>query len=216
VAGVRRPQPWMVRIAHWANVPILVIMAGSGLEILAAFPSLGPRGAKYGWYPFHGDEPPSWLRIGGWLAGGRAWHFAVAWLLVLNGLAYWIYLAVTGEWRRRYFLPRRDTRNAIQTLAYYLRIRKQPPPQDLYNGLQRLGYSAAWALGAVTVVSGIAIYKPVQLRWLTVPFGGYDGARAVHLIGLLLLAVFTVGHVFLVALHPRSLGEMITGGKPRE
>jgi thiosulfate reductase cytochrome b subunit len=202
-----------VRVTHWANAPLLVLMAGSGLQILAAFPSLGPRGAPYGWYPFHGREPPSWLRLGGWLAGARAWHFAVAWLFILNGLAYWIYLAASGEWRRRYFLPRRDAGGALATLAYYLRIRKQPPRQGFYNGLQRLAYSGASLLALTSVLSGLAIYKPVQLRRLAAAFGGYDGARAVHLIALTLLALFTVGHVLLVALHPRSLGEMVTGGR---
>lgn len=213
MAPAKRPQPWMVRITHWVNVPCLVIMAGSGLQILAAFPSLGPRGAPYGWYPFQNDAPPDWLRLGGWLAGGRAWHFAFAWLFVLNGLAYGIYLALSGEWRRRYFFLRRDSRNAVQTLAYYLRVRKTAPKQGLYNGLQRLAYTAAFLLAIMIVLSGFAIYKPVQLHWLAAAFGGYDAARAVHLLVLGLFALFTIGHVLLVALHPRSLGEMITGGR---
>jgi thiosulfate reductase cytochrome b subunit len=209
-----RPQPWPIRLTHWLNVPLLVIMAGSGLQILAAYPLLGSRGAPYRWYPFAGAEPPAWLRLGGWLAGARHWHFAVAWLLVINGLAYWIYLASTREWHRRFFLPRRDARNALETLAYYLRIRKTAPPQELYNGLQRLAYTAASLLAFLVVLSGLAIYKPVQLRRLAVVFGGYDGARAVHLVGLTLLALFSVGHVVMVALHPRSVVEMVTGGKP--
>jgi len=206
----------MVRTAHWVNVPLLVIMAGSGLQIFAAFPSLGTRGEPYGWYPFHGQPPPAWLRLGGWLAGARAWHFAVGWLFILNGLAYWIYLVWSGEWRRRSFVPRRDARNAIQMLAYYLRIRKQPPAQGFYNGLQRLAYTGASLLAFVAVLSGVAIYKPVQLHWLAAAFGGYDAARAVHLLALVMLGLFTVAHVLLVALHPRSLVEMITGGAARE
>jgi thiosulfate reductase cytochrome b subunit len=211
----RANQPWPIRVTHWLNVPLLVIMAGSGLQILAAYPLLGPRGAPYRWYPFNGDAPPAWLRMGDWLAGARHWHFAVAWLFVVNGLVYWIYLAVTHEWHRRFFLPWRDTRNALQTAAYYARIRKKAPPQELYNGLQRLAYTTASLLALVAVLSGIAIYKPVQLHALAVIFGGYDAARAVHLVALTLLALFTVGHIVLVLLHARSLGEMITGGKPR-
>jgi thiosulfate reductase cytochrome b subunit len=203
----------MVRITHWVNLPCLVIMAGSGLQILAAFPSLGERGAPYRWYPFQGHEPPAWLRLGHWLAGARALHFAVAWLFVVNGVAYWIYLLASGEWRRRLFLVRRDTGNAVRTFAYYLRIRKQPPEQGLYNGLQRLAYTSASGFAVVAVLSGLAIYKPVQLSWLAAVFGGYDGARAVHLIVLALLAAFTVAHLVLVALHPRAIVEMITGGR---
>jgi thiosulfate reductase cytochrome b subunit len=164
----QRPQPWMIRITHWVNVPVLVIMAGSGLQILAAYPALGPRGALYRWYPFQNDTPPAWLRLGDWLAGARHLHFAFAWLLVVNGLVYWSYLLASGQWRRRYFLPLRDTRNAIQTLAHYLRIRKQAPEQSFYNGLQRLAYSTVSLLAVLVVLSGLAIYKPVQLRWLAV------------------------------------------------
>jgi thiosulfate reductase cytochrome b subunit len=216
VAKATRPQPLFIRVTHWLNVPLLMIAGGSGLQIFGAFPALGPRGATYRWYPFQNQPPPSWLQVGGWLAGGRAWHFAIAWLLVLNGIAGAIYLALSGEWRRRYFIPRRDTRNALQMLGYYLRIRKQAPARELYNGLQRLAYSSAWVLAMVAVLSGLALYKPVQLSWLAAVFGGYDGARALHLGALALLALFAVVHVILVSLHPRTIGEMITGGRPRE
>ncbi|MFY2559012.1 thiosulfate reductase, partial [Corallococcus terminator] len=108
----RRPQPWPIRVAHWVNVPLLVIMAGSGLQILAAYPMLGTQGRPYGWYPFQGVPPPSWARLGDWLAGARGWHFAFGGFLALNGFAYLLYLALSGEWRRRLFFPRRDTRNA--------------------------------------------------------------------------------------------------------
>ena len=61
----RRIQPFTIRLNHWMNVLFIVLMAGSGLEIFAAYPSLGPQGAKYGWYPWQGVAPPSWLTIGG-------------------------------------------------------------------------------------------------------------------------------------------------------
>jgi thiosulfate reductase cytochrome b subunit len=209
----RRPQPWLIRLTHWLNLPVLVIMAGSGLQILVAYPYLGPRGALYHWYPFQGMSPPSYLRFGGWLAGARDWHFAIAWFLILNGVIYLIYQLASGEWRRRTFLPIRDSGNAFAMFAYYLRLRKTPPPEDFYNGLQRLAYTSAILFAMVVVLSGLAIYKPVQLHWLTAIFGGYDGARVVHLGCLLLLAQFTVMHLVLVALHPRTIITMLSGGK---
>lgn len=213
---VRKPQPWLIRIAHWLNVPALVIMAGSGLQILSAYPMFGPRGAVYRWYPFTDHAPPEWLRIGGWLAGARALHFAWAWVLVGNGLVYTIYLIRRREWPRRMFRPARDGRGAVQMALYYLRLRKEPPVSDpLYNPLQRLGYTSALLLGVVEVLSGLAIYKPAQLSWLTALLGGYDSARVIHLGGLISLGLFVVAHLVLVALHPRTLGEMITGGRPR-
>ena len=209
----RRAQPWLIRLTHWLNVPLLLLMAGSGLQIFAAYPALGPRGALYGWYPWDGIPPPMWARFGGWLAGARHWHFALGWFLVLNGIVYLSYMVARGEWRRRGFLPHRDTRNAILMLVYYLRLRRAAPPIDFYNGLQRLAYSSIIVIAVAEVLSGLAIYKPVQLWWLGSLFGGYDGARAVHLLGLGLLALFTAIHLVMVALHPRAILTMLTGGK---
>src|SRR5690242_7028828 len=71
--GGRQQQPLLIRFCHWFNVVFLMVMAGSGLQILTAYPALGPRGEQYSWYPFQNVAPPSWLRIGGWLEGGGGW-----------------------------------------------------------------------------------------------------------------------------------------------
>jgi thiosulfate reductase cytochrome b subunit len=191
-------------------------MAGSGLRILIAYPFLGPHGAQYGWYPLQGWRPPAALTVGGWLAGARHWHFAFAWFLTANALVYGIYLFASGEWRRRLFWPPRDARNAWQTTLHDLRIRKDPPQSvGLYNGMQRLAYTAVLALAPLLVLSGLAMYKPVQLPHLTALLGGYDVARVLHLLVLAALALFLVVHVVQVLLHPRSLLDMTTGGKAR-
>jgi thiosulfate reductase cytochrome b subunit len=140
-------------------------------------------------------------------------HFGFAWLFVANALLYLAWQVVSGEWRRRAFHPRRDGRNAIETAAWYLRIRSSPPEHGLYNGLQRLSYTVAIALGALEVLSGLALYKPVQLSPLAAMFGGYEGARAFHLLGLAALLAFTLVHVVLVVLHPRALASIFTGGR---
>jgi thiosulfate reductase cytochrome b subunit len=203
----------VIRVVHWLNVVFITLMAASGLEIFAAYPALGPRGAQYSWYPLQGVAPPQWLRIGGWLAGARHWHFAVAWFLILNGLVYVGYMAMSGEWRRRVFLPRRDARGALAQFAYYARLRKTPPPQDFYNGLQRLAYTSVALIGLATVLSGLAIYKPVQFHPLTALLGGYDIARVIHLAGLCLIAIFVAIHLVLVLSHPREILHMIAGGE---
>ena len=113
------------------------------------------------------------------------------------------------------FRPSRDVTSALAQFLYYLRIRRTPPPVDFYNGLQRLAYTSVIIFGIVMLLSGLAIYKPVQLHFLTLLFGGYDGARVVHLAGLCLLAMFLVTHLVLVSMHPREIVNMITGG-PRE
>jgi len=209
----QRLQPLAIRLSHWINIPLLLIMAGSGLQIFTAYPALGPRGAQYGWYPLQNVAPPRWARFGGWLAGARHWHFAVAWFLVLNGVTYLIYFAASGEWRRRLFLPGRDSGGAIRMFAYYVRALRSPPPPDFYNGLQRLAYTSVIVFASIEVLSGLAIYKPVQLWWLGMIFGDYDGARVIHLGMLALITLFVAMHLVLVMLHPRAILEMITGGQ---
>jgi thiosulfate reductase cytochrome b subunit len=205
----RPAQPWIVRVTHWANLFLFAVMAGSGLRILVAYPSLGPHGDLYGWYPLQGVAPPEALTIGGWLAGARHWHFAFAWLFAANALVYAAWLVASGEWRRRLFLPRRDARNAWGTLLHDLGVRKEPPaPVGLYNGMQRLAYTGVLATAPLLVLSGLAMYKPVQLPRLTALLGGYDAARAVHLLVLAALALFTVVHVIQVLRHPRTLVDM--------
>jgi thiosulfate reductase cytochrome b subunit len=213
--GRSRPeQPWTVRLLHWANAVLLVVMAGSGLQILAAYPAMGPQGARYGWYPLEGWIAPAWARVGGWLAAGRHWHFAFGWFFAGVGVLYVLWLGVTGEWRRRLFLPRRDLSSALLTARSYLALKNPPPrPGELYNGLQRLAYTSALLAGGLEVLTGLVLYKPVQLGALTTLFGGYDAARVLHLLFLAFLVLFTAGHVAMVLAHPRALASIFTGGR---
>ncbi len=212
-AGSRRAQPWPIRVTHWAHAALFAVMAGSGLGILVAFPFLGPRGEPYAWYPLQGARPPALLTIGGWLAGARHWHFAFAWLFAANAVAYLAYFFASGEWRRRLFSPRRDARNAWQTVLHDLRLRREPPaPVGLYNGMQRLAYTGVLAIAPLLVASGLALLEPVQLPRLTALLGGYDAARAIHLLVLAALAAFLVVHVVQALLHPRTLVDMTAGG----
>jgi thiosulfate reductase cytochrome b subunit len=211
-----RPQPLLIRLTHWVNIPVLLLLAMSGLQIWSAYPHFGPQGATYDWIPLQGWKAPEWLRVGRWLAGARNWHFALMWYLLANAAIYVGYQLASGQWRRRFFWPPRDTRPAIHQLAYYLRLRKDAPPVDLYNGLQRAAYTTAMILGALLVASGLVIYKPVQLHWLGWFLGGYDGARVVHFYAMVAMGAFLLGHLVMVAIHWRSFLEMITGGKPHD
>jgi thiosulfate reductase cytochrome b subunit len=214
---LRAQQPLVIRLTHWLNVPLLLIMCGSGLQIFAAFPALGPRGALYRWYPLQYHAAPSWLTLGGWLAGARHWHFAFAWLFVLNALVYTVYLFASGEWRERLFHPGRDARHAWHTLLHDLRLRREaPPPAGLYNGMQRLAYTLVLLLAPLALLSGLALLEPVQLAPLTALLGGYDAARAVHLGVLAALLLFALVHVVQVLLHPRTLIDMTAGGRREE
>ena len=215
--ATRPAQPLAIRLTHWLNVVFLVVMAGSGLQILIAFPQLGEQGRPYSWYPFQGQPPPGLVTIGEWLAGARHWHFAFAWLFVLNGLVYGAYFVSSGEWKERLFWPPRDAGSAWRTVLHDLRLRREPPaPVGLYNGMQRLSYTAVLILAVLAVLSGLALYKPVQLPHLTALLGGYDAVRAIHLLVLAALALFTVVHVVQVLAHPRTLADMTLGGRRPE
>jgi thiosulfate reductase cytochrome b subunit len=202
---------WIVRVTHWANAILLFGMIGSGLQIYGAFTHFGPRGHAYLPNPVDGRPLPAWSTLGGWLAGGLNWHFALAWPFVLTGLVYLLFMAVSGEWRTLLFRPS-DVPRAVQMQLYYLRLRKEHPPQGKHNALQKGAYTAIFFLGVISVLSGFAIYKPVQLSWLTALFGGYELARYWHFWAVWLFVAFTLLHVALVFLvDPASLRAMITG-----
>jgi thiosulfate reductase cytochrome b subunit len=202
----------LVRLAHWLNAIFLVGMIASGLQIYAAFPHFGPRGAPYPVpNPWAGESFPEWARLGGWLAGGLNWHFTLAWPFVITGVVYLGFLIFTGEWRSLLFRPR-DVRPAIDMQRYYLRLSREHPPQGKHNALQKAAYTGIVILGAISVLSGFAIYKPVQLSWLTALFGGYELARYWHFVTVWVFVGFTLLHVALVFLvDPASLRAMITG-----
>jgi thiosulfate reductase cytochrome b subunit len=207
--GVKRYHG-LVRLAHWLNAIVLLGMIASGLQIYMAFRHFGPRGEPYP-NPFDGVALPEWSRLGGWLAGGLNWHFALAWPFVITGLVYLGFLGWSGEWRSLLFRPR-DLGPAIQMQLYYLRLRSTHPPQGKHNALQKGAYTSIIVLGAVSALSGFAIYKPVQLAWLTALFGGYELARYWHFWTVWIFVAFTLLHVALVFLvDPASLRGMITG-----
>jgi thiosulfate reductase cytochrome b subunit len=207
--GVKRYHG-LVRLAHWLNAVVLLGMIASGLQIYMAFRHFGPRGEPYP-NPFDSAALPEWSRLGGWLAGGLNWHFALAWPFVITGLVYLGFLAWSGEWRSLLFRPR-DLGPAIQMQLYYLRLRSTHPPQGKHNALQKAAYTLIVVLGALSVLTGFAIYKPVQLAWLTALFGGYELARYWHFWTVWIFVGFTLLHVALVFLvDPASLRAMITG-----
>ena len=202
---------WIVRLTHWVNVVAFAIMVGSGLRIFNAYPAFARKGETFCCYPFEGEPIPGWLTFGGWLAGARNWHFAMMWLLVVNGLVYLVFVYTHGEWRD--LVPRRGImRDAWEMVRFYLFVRKDHPRQGKHNALQRLAYFVLPLLAIVQVLTGLALWKPVQLDWLTSIFGGYVWARYWHFMSMVGLVFLAVGHVFMVfAVDPYSIPAMITG-----
>ncbi|MGI8509577.1 MAG: cytochrome b/b6 domain-containing protein [Gemmatimonadaceae bacterium] len=202
---------WFVRLTHWVNVVALTIMIGSGLQIFNAYPAFKRRGAAFCCYPFAGAPIPHWATFGGWLAGARNWHFGMMWLLVANGIAYIFFIYLHGEWRN--VVPRRgDIRDAWEMTKFYLFIRKREPSHGKYNALQKFTYTALPALGVLAVLTGLSIWKPVSLGFLTALFGGYVWARYWHFLVMAALGALSVVHIFMVfSVDPYSIRAMITG-----
>jgi len=196
MAASTRIHPLPVRVTHWINVVAIAVMVLSGWQIYDASPLFG--------FTF----PESWT-LGGWLAGALQWHFAAMWVLALNGLAYLAYGVFSGHLRRR-MLPL-SPRGVARDLLAALRGRLQHADLSVYNAAQRAAYLGAIALGILLVLSGLAIWKPVQLHPLAVLFGDYEGARLVHFCCMAGIVAFVAVHVAMVILVPRTFATMITG-----
>ncbi len=178
-----------VRWFHWINFPLLSLMIWSGLLIYWAYD-------PYHVGPLH--IFPDWvykaLQMGGRLAEGMALHFVLMWLFLINGLLYVAYTVISGEWR--FLVPTSTTvfKDSWHVVLVDLGLRKDLPAQDKYNAAQQLTYTAIVVMGGLSVLTGLAIYKPVQLGWLTALCGGYEMARLIHFL-------LTVGYVAFFVLH---------------
>jgi len=203
---------WVVRVTHWINAVAFTLMVGSGLRIFNAYPAFHRKGETFCCYPFEGTPIPAWLTFGGFLGAARVWHFAMMWVLVATGIVYVGFIYLHGEWRD--LVPRRgDARDVLEMTKFYLYQRKTHPPHGKHNAMQKLTYFIMPFVGAVIVLTGIAIWKPVTLGWLTALFGGYVWARFWHFCGMLTLVSLSVVHVFMViSVDPYSLRSMTTGG----
>ena len=190
-------QPAWVRVMHWINAVAVILMIMSGLQIYNASPL------------FHFLSFSPSITLGGWLGGALLWHFAAMWLLMINGLAYLIMGFATGRFARKLLpiSPRGVISDAIAALTFKL----SHGDLSKYNQVQKLLYTGIIAVGIVIVLSGLSIWKPVQLQYLTALFGGYDIARYVHFVCMASIVIFLAIHVLLALLVPKSLRAMIIG-----
>ena len=184
--------PRAIRWMHWVNIPILTIMIWSGLLIYWANDVYQLDLGVVSLHFF-----PDWfykaLRLEFRLAEGMAWHFTFMWFFAINGFCYVLYTFISGEWR--HLLPNRHTpREAWHVVLHDLKLRKTPPPRAKFNGAQRLAYTGVFLMGAGSLVTGLAIYKPTQLAWLTNLLGGYAFARGEHF-------ALTIGYVLFFVIH---------------
>lgn len=182
------------RWLHWLHFLLVVILFWSGMMIYAA-----NRAHRIGWGDFTLVHlfPADLLEKLGLryrLAEGIAWHFLAAWPFVVTGVAYVSYLALSGEWRHA--VPRRgDLRAAARVMWDELRLRRPDSAGQKLNAGQRIAYTGVLILGGGAVLTGLGLYKPIQLGWLTQLMGGYSTVRFLHFWISMALATFFVIHV---------------------
>jgi thiosulfate reductase cytochrome b subunit len=189
-------QPAWVRLVHWINAVAVVLMIMSGWQVYNASPLF-----KFSF--------PHSITLCDWLGGALLWHFGAMWLLMVNGLIYLTLGFATGRFAKK-LLPISPSGVLADTKAA-LTGRLSHDDLSKYNQVQKLLYTGIIVVGVLIVLSGLSIWKPVQLQWLTALFGGYDIARYVHFVCMAAIVAFMVIHVALAVLVPKSLRAMIIG-----
>jgi thiosulfate reductase cytochrome b subunit len=198
-AKTRAPRihPVWVRVTHWLNALAIFVMFASGWRIYDASPLF-----KFIYFP-------NALTLGAWLGGALLWHFAGMWLLAANFLIYVLIGLASGHFRSRMLpIPGRDLlRDASAALRGELKHRELRH----YNAVQKTAYLVAIAGTGLAILSGLALWKPVQLLPLSRLMGGYDVTRVVHFVAMASLGIFIAVHLAMAILVPRSLLAMARG-----
>jgi thiosulfate reductase cytochrome b subunit len=210
VATIRleKKHPLAIRWMHWVNFPVLFTMIWSGLLIYwndsdnaYQHPHAVYRVGVGSLTLVRLFPPWFWKAINApyRVTEGLGYHFFFMWLFAINGTLYVSYLLISGEWRL--LVPeRRSLVDALQVTLVDLHLRKGLPPQKKYNGAQRIAYSAVILMGLGSLVTGLSIYKPTQVHWITSLLGGYEMARWEHFWLTIGFCAFFVVHVVQVVL----------------
>lgn len=203
--------PLALRWFHWINFPVLTLMIWSGLLIYWANDIYRIGFGSWTLFHFFPDSIYRTLNLDHRLAEGMAWHFFFMWFFAINGFLYITYTVLSGEWR--HLIPnRRSFQEAIQVVLRDLHLSKFNPPQRKFNGAQQIAYTIIILMGGGSLVTGLAIYKPIQFAWLTSLLGGYPAARLEHfLLTLGYVAFFLVHFIQVVKAGWNNFRAMIAG-----
>ncbi|HEX8608419.1 MAG TPA: cytochrome b/b6 domain-containing protein [Pedobacter sp.] len=190
---IKEKHSLVMRWTHWVNFPILTIMIWSGMLIYWASDTYSVTLFGHTFFKFFPQGFYDALHIPRRLAEGMAFHFLFMWVFAINGIVYILYTVISGDWRE--LVPNRHSfKEAWQVLLHDLHIRKMAPPQKKYNAAQRILYTAIILMGFGSLITGLAIYKPVQFGTITWLCGGYHAARIAHF-------VLTIGYVLFFFIH---------------
>jgi thiosulfate reductase cytochrome b subunit len=209
-----------IRWMHWLNFPLLFLMIVSGLMIYwgDSIPSHGNLHHVYrigfGSFTLIRLFPDGFyriFRIAHRFHQGIGFHSIGMWLFTANGLLYVLFLAISGQWH--HILPDRPSLAQLRsTLGTELTGRHAPHSGKKYSPAQRLAYTLVLLMGAGSVITGIAIWKPTSLHLITTLCGGYQTARWLHFwltLGFCLFFLVHVAQVFRAGWN--NLRAMISG-----
>jgi thiosulfate reductase cytochrome b subunit len=200
---LERKHPLAIRWMHWINFPVLFMMILSGMRIYwndSDNAHLHPHAVyrigigSFTLLRLFPDSVWKALDIPWHVTQGMGDHFFFMWIFAINGIAYALYLLISGEWR--FLVPSRASlRDALRVMLAALHLHKGHSSQTKYNGAQRIAYTAVVLMGAGSLVTGLAIYKPTQLHLITTILGGYEWARWEHFWLTMGFCMFFLVHV---------------------
>lgn len=188
--------PRIIRLTHWINAAAMIVMIASGWQIYNAAPI----------FPF---LFPQWATLGGWLGGALLWHFAAMWVLIANFSVYVLFGFLSGRFRAK--LTPISPRALLTDLYAALKGKLSHGDVSRYNAIQKALYAGVIAAIGLAILSGFAIWKPVQFSWLTDLMGGFQGARLVHFLAMAAITGFLMVHVVMALIVPRTLRAMVRG-----
>lgn len=199
MAGKGEPSihPLWLRVMHWINATAVVLLVMSGWRIYNA------TGFMFGF------KFPKDITLGGWLGGAIQWHFAAMWLLFGNAILYLLVNAFSGRFGRQ-FLPLSIT-SLLSDFTTFLKGRLSHADPSHYNAVQKAAYLFAMVDIIVLILSGLVLWKSVQLPWLREALGGYEFARRIHFFAMVGIVGFAAVHVVMALLVPKTIKAMIWG-----
>jgi thiosulfate reductase cytochrome b subunit len=198
-----------VRITHWINAAAIIIMIGSGWRIYDNVPI-------FSWLTF-----PEWATLGGdpeityklnkdvGFSNALLWHFAAMWVFFINGLAALVFGLWSGRLERKWFPV--SVTGLIHDIREALAFNLSHDDITVYNAVQKLLYIGVVLAAILMLISGLAIWKPVQFQTLTWIFYDFQGARLAHFLGMAAIALFLLVHVVLAILVPKTIAAMTRG-----
>lgn len=189
--------PLWLRIMHLVNAAAVVILVMSGWRIYNATRFM------------FGFRFPNDITLGGWLGGAIQWHFAAMWLLFANATLYVIVNVAASRFGKQ-FLPL-TIGNLWTDFTAFIRGKLSHADLSHYNAIQKAAYLFAMVDIVVLILSGLVLWKSVQLPWLTFVLGGYELARRIHFFAMVGIVGFAIVHVVMALLVPKTIKAMIWG-----